>query len=73
MAKTPERVVSFLNDLSAKLDKLQEEEMAALKSLKKDEEGDAFDGKLNAWDQLYYRNKVGGTGALLSLYHGAGP
>ena len=66
MAKTPERVMTFLNDLSAKLDKLQDEEMAALESLKKDEEGDAFDGKLNAWDQMYYRNKVRGTRALLS-------
>lgn len=50
--------MDFLVDLSAKLDNLQDDEIATMLALKKIDEGDSFNGKLHAWDSLYYRNKV---------------
>jgi len=54
MAKTPENVMTFLKDLSKKLDPLVEKEMKSLLALKQAEKGKDFDGKINGWDLRYY-------------------
>lgn len=57
MAKTPEKVLQFLQDLSTKLDPLSADDMKALLALKEKEKkelGEAFDGKINMWDYNYY-------------------
>lgn len=58
MAKTPENVFNFLNDLEEKLTPLGEIEKLKLLELKKEisaARGEEFDGKtLNLWDYRYY-------------------
>eukprot|EP00662_Eupelagonemidae_sp_cell21_P016440 gene16439-37145_t len=57
MAKSETVVRDFLKDLSVKLNPLVESDLAELMELKKRElsqRGEAFDGKLNAWDRLHY-------------------
>jgi len=61
MAKNPETVVSFLNDLVQKLDGPVERDIEKLLVLKKAEKealGQEYDGKIHAWDSTYYANKV---------------
>ena len=55
MAKTPQRVFDFMNDLSEKLKPLYEKELAALKELKaKTTAIQVEDVKFNLWDLFYY-------------------
>ncbi|KAF8465345.1 peptidase family M3 [Kalaharituber pfeilii] len=57
MAKTPETVKSFLDDLREKLTPGGEKERQVLVELKKKERaqrGEAFDGKYYLWDHRYY-------------------
>jgi Zn-dependent oligopeptidase len=53
MAKTPENVYKFLDDLKAKLTPLAHEELKTLLEYKKREVPDA--DKINAWDLEYYK------------------
>lgn len=58
MAKTPEVVFDFLNNLSKKLDPLMEKDKQALLALKKQEKQTQnlpFEEKLNMWDVQYYQ------------------
>ena len=57
MAKTPENVMNFLNDLKTKLKPLGEKEFEYLKSLKVKETGKSDTG-YNIWDQRYYHTKM---------------
>lgn len=57
MAKTPETVMNFLNDLKVKLKPLGEKEVAYLLSLKKKETGSKDDGYY-IWDHRYYHTKM---------------
>lgn len=53
MAKTPEKVMAFLNDLREKLTPGGKKEIEALKQFKKkhvEESGQTFDGKYYLWD-----------------------
>jgi Zn-dependent oligopeptidase len=58
MARTPEKVLPFLADLAQKLTAVQEKEVATCLEIKKELEAASFDGKLNAWDTAFYKNKV---------------
>lgn len=53
MAKTPERVAEFLDDLTERLKPAAEKDRAELSLLKEREEG----GSLEAWDVSYYSEK----------------
>lgn len=64
MAKTPEAVMAFLDDLDEKLTPLQDTEMQAMVALKNEEEGDKSDGIIHAYDFSYYRNKVRGVSSM---------
>jgi hypothetical protein len=44
------KVLSFLNSLNEKLTPIFEADLNSLLVLKKEEMGDAFDGKINSWD-----------------------
>lgn len=55
MAKTPEAVVPFLEDLNVKLTPLWEKEREVLRRYKKETEGD---DQLHAWDMGFYTNIV---------------
>ena len=68
MAKTTDNVMNFLNDLSAKLTPLQKREMDAMLQLKKKEECETSD-KLHPYDMLYYRDKVGKLGSVVTKPH----
>lgn len=57
MAKTPERVMEFLDDLESKLRPMALSERDALLKLKKEEHekrGLEFDGEFRLWDYRYY-------------------
>lgn len=59
MAKKPEAVLEFLEDLSVKLRPLLRKEMEIMLELKKkemDERGIEFDNKIHIWDYRYYSN-----------------
>jgi len=59
MAKNPETVISFLEDLCQKLDGAAHKDLEILLNMKKEEKksrGEEFDGKLNIWDWRYYEN-----------------
>jgi metallopeptidase MepB len=61
MAKTPENVMSFLNDLKEKLMPLGLKELERLKQLKKKDleaSGNVFDGSFNSWDYGYYNRML---------------
>jgi len=58
MAKTPERVQAFYDDLRPKLETLADKELEVLLELKKADAGDKFDGKINAWDFSFYSTKL---------------
>jgi len=58
MAKNPASVNQFYDDLLPKLNAKGDEEVNVLLELKKDEQGAAFDGHLNAWDSGYYMTKL---------------
>jgi saccharolysin len=57
MAKTPENVMNFLEDLKVKLKPLGEKEVEYLKSLKEKETGKSGEGYY-IWDQRYYHTKM---------------
>lgn len=57
MAKTPETVMGFLEDLKVKLKPLGEKEFEYLKSLKEKETG-TKDEAYYIWDQRYYHTKM---------------
>ncbi|ODQ46835.1 hypothetical protein PICMEDRAFT_16653 [Pichia membranifaciens NRRL Y-2026] len=57
MAKTPETVMSFMNDLRVKLKPLGEKEFEYLKTLKAKETGVESDDYY-IWDQRYYHTKM---------------
>lgn len=57
MAKNPETVMSFLNDLKVKLRPLGEKEFDYLKSLKEKETGEKVNNYY-IWDQRYYHTKM---------------
>ncbi|RPB29709.1 zincin [Terfezia boudieri ATCC MYA-4762] len=57
MAKTPEKVMAFLNDLREKLTpggKRERKVLLELKKKEKEERGENFDGKYYLWDHRYY-------------------
>ncbi|ORY91930.1 hypothetical protein BCR43DRAFT_497509 [Syncephalastrum racemosum] len=57
MAKTVEAVQNFLNDLATRLHEPGLKDIERLREIKQKERaelGEAFDGKLNAWDTSYY-------------------
>lgn len=56
MAKNPENVMTFLNDLKVRLKPLAEKEVDYLKSLKAAEAGESDD--YFVWDQRYYHTKM---------------
>jgi thimet oligopeptidase len=59
MAKTPEQVMTFLNELKAKLEQPLAEEIARLLDLKRAEcksRGEQCDEELHSWDWRYYQN-----------------
>lgn len=57
MAKTPENVMNFLEDLKVKLKPLGEKEVEYLKTLKQKETGEANDDYY-IWDQRYFHTKM---------------
>lgn len=54
MAKNPQNVQEFTQNLITKLTPLGEKELQALLDLKKQEKADSFDGKFYSWDFQYY-------------------
>ncbi|KAM9365421.1 thimet oligopeptidase-like [Pholidichthys leucotaenia] len=61
MAKTGKKVAEFLEELARKLKPLGDQERAVILKLKEEEcqkRGLPFDGKLHAWDCLYYMTRV---------------
>ncbi|KAK2155249.1 hypothetical protein LSH36_245g03012 [Paralvinella palmiformis] len=61
MAKTPQRVDTFLTELSTKLAPLQQEEMKLFLDYKKEEcekYGYEFDNKIHMYDYRYYMTRV---------------
>jgi len=61
MAKTPDTVNTFLNNLCDKLQGATGRERAALLEMKRElcaKAGRAFDGQLNSWDVRYLQRKV---------------
>ncbi|CAD5116270.1 DgyrCDS5177 [Dimorphilus gyrociliatus] len=61
MAKNPERVKEFLEDLASKLTKLRDDEMKIFLEYKKEEcekYGYEFNGKIDGWDTRYYMTRV---------------
>lgn len=57
MAKTPDKVKSFLMDLSSKLDLKFTNEIEILREMKVAETSDE-NAKINSWDVNYYENKL---------------
>jgi Zn-dependent oligopeptidase len=55
MAKTPEKVKTFITDLGVKMKPLFIKEKEELEVYKKKNDPDS-NGKLNAWDGAFYRN-----------------
>ncbi|XP_045158245.2 thimet oligopeptidase-like [Mercenaria mercenaria] len=61
MAKTPEKVATFLKDLGEKLKPLKQQDMELFLKYKKedcDQYGYNFDNKINMWDYRYYMTVV---------------
>ncbi|MHA1908973.1 MAG: M3 family metallopeptidase [Candidatus Thorarchaeota archaeon] len=58
MAKTPERVFNFMNELKVKLKPLREKEFEALKKLKSDEQGLSLDEVEMELADLFYYHEV---------------
>jgi len=58
MAKDPKTVAVFISRLRKKLKVLGSDELKTLKSLKFVFEGDASDGRFNAWDWRFYDNQL---------------
>jgi thimet oligopeptidase len=61
MAKSPEKVKAFLEDLATKLDALWEKEILVLKKYKEEdckENGVPYDGEIHAYDVPYLKNLV---------------
>lgn len=59
MAKSPETVREFLEDLSSRLDPLFEKELAILLDLKRQDKESAglpYDGRIHMWDFRFYMN-----------------
>lgn len=59
MAKTPEQVMTFLNELKHKLEQPLTDELARLLDLKRADckaRGEECDEKINSWDWRYYQN-----------------
>ena len=57
MAKNPEAVLKFLNDLRTRLTPMGEQELKQLVDVKKDyleRNGKPFDGQINPWDSQYF-------------------
>uniref|UniRef100_A0A8C2FLH0 Neurolysin (metallopeptidase M3 family) n=1 Tax=Cyprinus carpio TaxID=7962 RepID=A0A8C2FLH0_CYPCA len=70
VAKNPENVARFLDELYKRLRPVGEQERHYLLSLKRadcERRGLAFDGQLHAWDMPYYMNQVV-TEGLLNIY-----
>eukprot|EP00123_Amoebidium_parasiticum_P012833 comp21605_c0_seq2/m.30267 comp21605_c0_seq2/g.30267 ORF comp21605_c0_seq2/g.30267 comp21605_c0_seq2/m.30267 type:complete len:661 (-) comp21605_c0_seq2:522-2504(-) len=61
MAKTPEAIQNFLDDMKVKVKPLSARDMAEFLELKKKEcetRGIPFDGQINLWDAMYYVEKL---------------
>jgi thimet oligopeptidase len=61
MAKSPDKVQTFLRDLSTKLQPLwakERQQFLALKEQECKENGWEFNGKLDPWDSTYYTQRV---------------
>lgn len=61
MAKTPDAVMSFLDDLHSRLTagvKLEVEDLKKLKSESLDARGEVSDGKMYLWDQPFYNRML---------------
>ncbi len=59
MAKTPQRVIDFMNDLKEKLTPLMEKEMVILRELKSKEQNLPLeDTKIEIWDLFYYHEML---------------
>ena len=59
MAKTPKRVIDFMNDLKTKLTPLMEKEMVLLKELKAKEHNIPVDDvSIELWDLFYYHEML---------------
>lgn len=59
MAKTPERVIEFMNDLKEKLTPLSEKETVVLREMKAKEQGIPLeDSKIEMWDLFYYHEML---------------
>jgi thimet oligopeptidase len=59
MAKTPERVIDFMNELKEKLTPLSEKETLVLRELKAKEQGFPLDDvKIEVWDLFYYHEML---------------
>ena len=58
MAKNTATVRDFYHNLRPKLEVKGDEELKVLLELKKEETGDKFDNKINAWDFNYYCQKL---------------
>lgn len=58
VAKTPQAVQVFLDNLIKKLKPLAQKELETLRELKKQELGEKSDGIIHAWDWRYYDNQL---------------
>lgn len=59
MAKTPQRVIDFMNDLKKKLTPLMEQEMVILRELKSKEQNLPLENtKIEIWDLFYYHEML---------------
>ncbi len=58
MAKTPEAVWTFVNNLVAESKEKALKDVEALKATRQKEKGTAMDSPLNAWDVGFYHNEI---------------